>query len=349
MIEKRIIGTMPDSRVVTLFTIRNSSGEYVELLDYGASIHSIYVLDKDGNLGDIVLGADNIDELAECPYEGVTIGRCANRIAYGCFTIDGIKIKLECNRGGHFIHGGAGNYARKTFAAIMDESENSVTFLLLDTGEGGFGCCADVAITFTFGDDHKLSIQYEIRPHGDTVLCPTNHAYFNLTGTGDIREHSLKIYAIDYAPKGEIGMPVGERRQVVGTPLDFTKLRQIGEALADDTVGFFETQPSKYDDSYILDKTGFDLAAELYSKETGRIMLVYTDMPALVVFTPYAKDIAKGKGGVHFTGYCAICLETQFVPNAVNCPQYTSPIFKKDELLFSKTVYEFGVIHSEEK
>ncbi|MHB8127793.1 MAG: aldose epimerase family protein [Mobilitalea sp.] len=347
MIKKEKFGTMSDGREVNLFTLYNSSCEYVQLLDYGASIHSIYVLDKDGKLGDVVLGVDNADELEGRSYEGVTIGRCANRIAYGKFTIDGVETRLECNRGGHFIHGGSGNYANKTFAATMDEAQNCVTFRLVDTGEGGFGCYAEVAVTFTFDDNHELGIQYNIMPHGDTVICPTNHAYINLSGTGDIRDHLLKIYANYFAPKGEIGMPMGDRSQVIGTPLDFIKTRRIGEAMKDDLIGFFSSKPCIYDDSYILDKSGFGLAAELYSGETGRIMHVYTDMPALIAFTPYAKDMDHGKGGVFYTGYCAICLETQYIPNAVNCPQYTSPIFRVNELLHSKTVYVFNVVHSE--
>jgi aldose 1-epimerase len=243
MIEKRKVGTMQHGPVVNMFTIYNSMGEYVELLDYGASIHSINVFDKDNCIGDVVLGVDNIDELTGRSYEGSTIGRCANRIAYGRFTIDGIETRLECNRGEHFIHGGSGNYAKKTFSTTVDESKNSVTFTLLDTGEGGFGCAADVAVTFTFGEDHKLVIEYQILPHGSTVLCPTNHAYFNLSGTGDSSEHLLKIYASDFAPKSEIGMPVGDRIPVNGTSHDFRSMRQIGDGLADNTAGFFLSQP----------------------------------------------------------------------------------------------------------
>ena len=339
MIESRIFGTLPDGQEVNLYAIRNSYGEFVELIDFGASIHSIFVKDAYGKAGDVVLGVNNASELGRYAPEGVTIGRCAGRIAFGRYELNGKTFQLEKNSGEHQLHSGSGCYAFKMFRAETDESRNTISFYFRDTAEGGFDCEADVSVIFTFGDDHRLEIQYEITPDDDTIINPANHAYFNLAGTEDARDHQLRIFASEYAPKGDIGMPVGEIRPVAGTPLDFTQTRTLRDAMAADKEEFFTSKNVMVDDTFILSKEGFGLAAELSFPKNGRIMKVYTDMPALVLFTPTFP--MPGKDGKPRQGYSSLCLETQFVPNAVNCPQYRSPICRKGNTFISRTVFEF--------
>ncbi len=342
MIEKRKFGDLPDGRAVTLYSIKNSLGEYVELLDFGAAIHSVYVKDAEGHLGDVVLGVNEACELSgRRTFEGITIGRCANRIAFGRFEIDGKVTQLECNSSGHFLHGASGNYAHKMFQTETDEKNNTVSFFFHDTGEGGFDCEADVKVSFTFDDNHRLEIRYEMVADGDTVLCPTNHAYFNLSGDDDVRDHYLRICADQLAPKGEIGMPTGDSMDVKDTPADFRELRLIREAIDSDLDGLYFKKSKAYDDFYILSKKDYGLAAELISPKSGRRMRVYTDMPSVILYTPINLEPKAGKNGRFYDGYCSVCLETQFVPNAVNCPQYLSPVFRKGEKLISKTVYAF--------
>lgn len=333
-IKKRIFGVLPDGRTITVYTLRNRWGEYVELLDFGAAIHSIFVRDARGNLSNVVLQVNSTKELTGRSYEGVTIGRCANRIAFGRYMAEGRMIQLETNSGQHFLHGASGNYAFKLFHGQIDEAENKVTFTLLDSGEGGFDCNVQVSVSFSFGDDKRLTIEYKMIPEGTTVLCPTNHAYFNLSG-GDIREHDLQIYAETIACKGENGIPEGKNLKIKSTPWDFRNRQNIRDAIESDMTGYFDKESKVYDDTFILSKQGFGLAAELSSKAAGRKMLVYTDMPALIVFTPPPKQEKDNKK------YIAICLETQYVPNSVNCPQYQSCVFRKGEKLSSRTVYEF--------
>ena len=340
MIEKSEFGKLPDGTSVNRYTIRNSAGEFVELLDFGAAIHSVNVKDKRGDIGNVVLGVKEANELAGRSKEGVTIGRCANRIAYGRYAIDGKVTQLETNAGGHFLHGASGNYAFKKFSGETDEANNSICFYLRDKGEGGFDCEVDVQVRFTFSDDHCLEIAYDLLPYGDTVLCPTNHAYFNLSGSGDVQDNDLKINSDSIAAKGNIGIPTGENINVEGLPVDFTSQRTIREAMESDTSGFFARKPAGYDDCFILSKKGFGEAAVLAASDSGRMMRVSTDMPALIVFTPPPKEAEKGMATV----YRSICLETQFVPNAVNCPAYKSPVYRKGERFLSKTVYEFLVI-----
>ena len=341
MISKEPFGKLPDGRTAALYTIRNQHGEFVELLDFGASIHSLFVRDSLGSIDDIVLGVANASELGGFTSEGATYGRCANRIAFGQYEQDGKIIQLETEANGHFLHSGSGNYAYRLFQGEIDEKENSVSFTLHENGEGGFGCAADATIRYRFGNDHRLEIHYGITPEGDTIINPTNHAFFNLSGTADARDHLLRVYARNFAPKGDIGMPVGEICNVKNTPMDFRPPRTLRDGMQSDEIGFFGGKQVLYDDCFIFDKSGFGLGAELVSPANGRTMRVYTDMPAMVLFTPTFPLPGLGKPNKASSGYSSLCLETGFVPNAINCPKYDSPLCRKGQKFTSNTVFEF--------
>lgn len=345
MITKTQFGSFKDGRKISLYTISNSFGESVGLLDYGAAVHSVKVRSRDGQIGDVVLGVEKAEELLAYSFEGVTIGRCANRIAQGRYGWKGKTYQLEQNRNGHFFHGASGNYAHQMFHAKYCEDGDSIVFGLRDTGKGGFDCEADVRITFSFDDSHRLTICYEITPDGDTIVSPTNHAYFNLSGQSDVRDHLLRIYAGRTAVKDAEGIPRGEVRNVRCTGMDFRELRSIREAMGQErrTV---DAELLTYDEYYLLESQKSP-AAELFAPDTGRVMRVFTDMPGLILFTPYVKEARKGKYGEVYQGYCAICLETQHIPNAVNCAGFLKPTVLAHQTFCSKTSYEFGVIEDE--
>jgi aldose 1-epimerase len=343
MIKKSIFGKLPDGRDVTMFTIFNCHGEYIELLDFGASIHSIFVKDRNGRLGDVLLGVTEAAELAERSLEGTMIGRVGNRISYGKCVIDGKIVQLDTNHNGNFLHGGSGNYAFRMFTANVGENENTVSFYYRDTGEGGFGNNVDAIVHYTFTDDHSLKLRYEMTPEETTILCPTNHAYFNLSDYGDARDHILRVYSENLAKKAHIGVPMGGLQSVKGTPADFTEPRIIWEALGSPPNSFFSDGRILFDDFYVLPNDGYNLAADLYSPKTGRRMKTYTDMQSLILFTPANCSNRRGKRDIAYLDYSGVCLETQFVPNAVNCPEFKSPIFKKGEKLETTTVYAFSV------
>lgn len=342
MIEKNFFCGLKDGRTVSSYTITNSRGEYVTLLDYGATIHQLVVRDKNGCLGDVVLGADRND-FDSCSYKGGTIGRCANRIGYGRCIIDGKEIQLEQNMMGHFLHGASGNYAEKLFSGEMLPEENKVVFHWLDEGSGGWESTVQADFAFSFDDECKLTLSLEMVADGTTVLNPTNHAYFNLMGTGDVREHQLWIGADQRVTRGEMGLPNGGKQSVAQTPADFTKVRSIRAAMGSDSVNYFRKDKIMFDEFYVYDDRQLRHVATLFCPENGREMQVFTDMPCLVLFCAGGRKPETGKEGALYEGYCAVCLETGFVPNAVNCPEYVSPVFAAGEKLTATTVYRFDV------
>lgn len=342
MVEKNCFCRLKDGRTVSSYLITNSRGEYVTLLDYGATIHQIVVLDKNGCLGDVVLGADPAF-FESCTYKGGTIGRCANRIGYGRCIIDGKEMQLEQNMMGHFLHGASGNYAEKLFSGEMFPKENKVVFHWMDAGDGGWENTVQADFAFSFDDEGKLTLSLEMCGDGTTVLNPTNHAYFNLMGTGDAREHRVWIGADQRVTRGEMGLPNGGKQGVRGTPADFTVERSIREAMDSDNMNYFRKDKVMFDEFYVYEDRSPRHAATLYCSESGREMRVYTDMPCLVLFCAGGRKPESGKNGVLYEGYCAVCLETGFVPNAVNCPGYVSPVFAAGEKLTATTVYHFGV------
>lgn len=340
MVTKKLFCFLEDGRAVYSYRITNAYGEYVTLLDYGATIQEIVVRDGDGTLGDVVLGASP-DCLEKSSYRGGTIGRCANRIAYGRYIVNGKPYQLEQNMAGHFLHGASGNYANKLFTGKAAAEENAVTFYWHDTGEGGFDCCVDAAFTFSFDDEGRLALSLEMSGDSATILNPTNHAYFNLSGAGDARNHWLQILSDRRVSRDELGLPNGGSLPVAGTPADFTRGCRIWDAMASDPGRYFKKARPSYDEFYLLDRKEYRLAAILCSPEKGRIMKVFTNMPCLILFLGAGRKPETGKQGQLYDGYCAVCLETGFVPNAIRCPQYDSPWFEKGEKLIAKTVYQF--------
>ena len=332
---------LADGRAVTAYEITNRWGESAVIVNYGAILASLRVLDRDGHLEDVVLGADPGQDISAVPYTGAVMGRCGNRIAYASFTIDGRTYHLTPMEGPHHLHGAGGNWARQFFTA--ETGENSVTLHLLDDGRDGWECEADAAITYTFDDNHALTIDYRVTAGGDTVLSPTNHSYFNLHPARDVLDTRMQIFTDRYAPKSDLHMPDGRTAPVEGTPLDFTVPRTFREALSRGSETFFPPYQDSFDDFYVIPGQGFRQLAEAFCPENGRVMRVFSDAQSVILYTPVLREPVVNKGGRSFTGHIAFCLEAQFVPNSVNCPEYRSPVFHKGEALHSRTVYAFDV------
>jgi len=322
---------------VFIYTLKNAFGESVDLLSYGAAIHRFIMLDKNGELKDVVLGAKDGEAFKGFVGEGIAVGRCANRIAKGECVVNGKKIVLEKNSGELNIHSGQDHYGKQFWEAEVDEATNTVRFYLEDQGKSGFNCVVHACISYTFHDDHQLKITYDLDPEDDTVLSPTNHSYFNLD-QGDVRDLELTIHATNYAPRTENKLPEGDIVPVAGTVFDYTNPTLIGEGM-----NRTENPVMGYDDNWILDGEGFRKVARLHSNQSGRTLNVYTDMPGLVCFVGGPREPVPGKDGRTYGPYSFICLETQYVTNAVNCPQYVSPVHLSHEKLHSETVFEVVV------
>ena len=343
MITSYHFADLEDGRPITAYKITNRWGEYAVILNYGAVIQSLVVKDRDGNLGDVVLGPDEGQAPGFMCRPASVMGRAANRIAYGKFTIDGKEYQLKIARGEHHLHGNTGNYAGQFFD--VTPGDDCVTLSLLDTGEDGWECTCDTHITYTFTDNHSLTIDYSITAHGSTVICPTNHAYFNLDYPNEILDTKLKIFTDNYAPKSAIGMPDGRRAPVAGTPMDFSKGMTFAEGFASDKIGFFPEGRLGYDDFFVLPDDGFRQVAEAVNPNSGRRMRVFSDAEGLTLFTPSgAFGPTPNKYGKILEGFTSFCLETQYVPNAVNCEGYQSPVFRDGETMHSTTVYAFDTV-----
>ncbi len=337
MIESYVFSTLKDGRDVMAYAITNTYGEKATILNYGATIASLEVLNRDGILQDVVLGADRYESLEDGQYLGQVMGRCGNRIANATFTIDEHTFHLDPMEGVHHLHGAKGNFANQLFEVSC--SKNTVSLHYVDDGQDGWESPLDVTIRYTFDDSHALRIEYECIAYGDTLISPTNHAYFNLNAPHDVLDTELMIHAKYYAPKSELHMPDGSLELVKNTPLDFTSMRRMGHTLDRD---FFPDYQDSYDDFFLLDEKGFKEAAVAYHPESGIEMKVFTDAPTIILYTPVVEEGVTNKDQMEFKGHIAFCLETQYMPNAINCDTYVKPIFHKGEMMTSCTVFAFS-------
>lgn len=308
----------------TLFKIENKKGSSVSITDLGASVQSILVPDRNGVLGDVVLGYDTPQEyLDNDGYFGATVGRYANRIAGAAFKLGDKTYNITANEGANTLHGGIG-FSKRRFS-VKTIGESSVCFELFDEAQSdGFPGNVTVSVCYELTDSNELLIIYTASSDSDTVLNLTNHSYFNLAGRGDILAHELMINAASYLPVDAELIPTGEVRAVDGTPFDFRTRRKVKN-------GF-------YDHCFVLNG---GVCAELYEPESGRKMRVTTDMPAVQFYAGGATGARSGKNGAVYGKNSALCLETQFYPDSPNRPEFPSTVLKAGETYSSRTVYEF--------
>ena len=342
MVHSQSFGRLPSGEEVTLFTITNGEGESVGVLDYGATLYAASVKDRKGTIGDVVLGAPDAASIPNCSYMGSIIGRYSNRVPGGKCVIDGKPVQLEQNLGDDFVHGASGNYAKKLFHSTADNAGNRVVFTLRDLGEGGFGNAMDVTVTYAFGDDHCLALTIEMKAEETTIVNPACHAYFMLDD-GDARDMQLRIPTAVCATKGPSGAPDGGFRDGTNTPADFLQAKTLRQAMATHPEGYFQQEPIGYDEYYIYSEDGMQLKAELTSATNGRRLSIYADAPGLVFYNPACRVPEHGKNGATYGGYNAVCLQPGFVPNAINCPAYASPVCGKGESYRLQIRYQFSI------
>jgi aldose 1-epimerase len=342
--EKIEFGEKDGERQAYLFKATNSHGAYIEVIEYGATIRSIVIPDRTGNLGDVVLGKEKLDDYqAETFHSASAIGRIANRVKGPGFSVGDKKVVLDSGDGsGIILHSGPGNYATKFFEGSVKDNGDSaaITMKYTDTGEAGFGDTVDVQITYTFDEKDRLTIEYRTIPQEDTVVALTNHAYFNLGGhaSESIAEHTLQIDADFYTLMIKEDVISGGVLSVNATPYDLRKEMPVGYYFSDDFDG--------YDTNFVLNGKGYRKISTLYDPASGRRMETYTDMPGVQVFTG-GKDTnitTNGKNGVVYKPGCFVCLETQFFPDAANVAHFPSPVQYAGGEYVSRTGYYFSAV-----
>jgi len=347
-IEKHAFGTA-DGQGIDLYVLRNPSGMEVSITNYGGAVVSLKVPDRAGKLADVVLGYDDLQGyVTDTAYFGAIIGRYANRIAHGQFTLNGASFSVPKNDGGNALHGGIKGFNKRIWTAKEISSSEGpaleLTYYSKDAEEGYPGNLT-AKVTYSLTAKNELKIEYQASTDKETVVNLTNHSYFNLAGqgNGDILGHRLTIHAQEFSPVDSTLIPTGDMRDVHGTPFDFSHPEAIGARINQDD------QQLKfgrgYDHNWILNSKGehpLSLAAEVYEPGSGRAMEVWTTEPGVQFYSGNFLDgTVHGKEGKVYGHRSAFCLETQHFPDSPNHPAFPSTVLKPGQRFHSTTVYKF--------
>ena len=336
-------GNLPDGAAVEQYTLSNAAGIICKIINYGGIITELHVPDKNGRLADVVLGFDKFERyLQSHPYFGAIVGRYANRIAKGKFTLDGKTYSLAINNGPNHLHGGLKGFDKVVWQGVPLDSKDGATLKLSYTspdGEENYPGTLKTEVTYTLTDKNELRIDYRAVTDKATPINLTNHSYFNLAGTGSVLDHELKLAAKNFTPTDDTLIPTGEIKSVRGTPFDFTEAKTIGR-----DIGQLFTQPHRgYDHNFVLDNQGkIALAAWVFEPKSGRVMEVLTDQPGIQLYTANFLADMQGKGGKKYGKYGAFCLETQHFPDSVNHPHFPSAILSPGAEYRTTTIFRFS-------
>jgi aldose 1-epimerase len=331
-----------------MYTLTNKHGMEVGLANYGARITSIKVPDKNGEFADVVLGYDSIPQYINAikrPYLGCTVGRYANRIGGGTFTIDGTEYTLATNNAPNHLHGGLVGFDKVVWSAKMVENGVRFRYLAKD-GEEGYPGNMPVEVTYTLGDDNALRIDGRATTDKPTVINLTNHSYFNLAGEGSpsVLDHRLTIHAEHYLPVDEFNLVLGHKAKVAGTPLDFRQAKPVGEEINSEHEQV--VRGHGYDHAFIIDGETDALkhAATLVDTGSGRIMKVHTTEPTVHLYSGnFLIPELVGKSGRPYYRRSALCLETQHAPDSPNHPEWPTTVLRPGETYSTTTIFEFLV------
>ena len=342
---RELFGMSKDGKEVYAFTLENKNGVKARMLNFGAILLNLYVPDEKGNIDDLVLGFDNLnDYYGNESFFGVTIGPSANRIGNASFKIGSKEYKMEVNDGPNNLHTHMENGFHKRVWDVIDETDNSVTFMLESPdGDLGFPGNRKFFLTYSLSDDNSLKLIYHAESDAETLINMTNHTYFNLSGhkSGKIEDHILKICAGSYTPVMEGAIPTGEIVSVDRTPLDFTDPKRIGNDIEAD---FEQLKLVKgYDHNFVIDGADGTLReiALVVDPASGRKLQAFSTLPGLQFYAGNCIGKEKGKEGALYGPRMGLCLETQYFPDAINKPNFPSVIFGPERDYDAVTVYRF--------
>ena len=336
-------GKTPEGVKIERFDLSNDQGLTASVTNFGATLTSLTVPNRSGRSETVTLGFDTLEGyLADTWFFGATIGRYANRIAKGKFSLDGMEYHLAQNSPPSHLHGGPKGFHKWVWSAETRSYEDSVSVAfsrLSPDGEEGYPGNLSVTVTYTLNNRNELAIDYRAETDKTTPINLTNHTYWNLkgVGNGDVLEHLLTLHAESYLPTDEDRIPTGELRAVQGTPMDFTRPVKIGARIDQVTGG-------GYNHCYVL-KKGADplsLAASVYEPFSGRVMEIYTTEPGIQFYSGHFLKNYRGTKGILFNPYDGFCLEAQHFPNSVNTPQFPSTLLRPGELYRQRTLHQFS-------
>lgn len=342
---KREFGKNSKGEQAYFYEISNAAGMKAIVTDFGATLHSLYVPDKDGNFRDVVWGYDSVAEyeIDNGPFFGATVGRIANRVGGSKVTIDGVEYQMETNERTNCLHSGPNCYHVRMWNAEIFET--SVKFSILSPdGDQGLPGNFDVSVTYTVTDDNGLKITYDGISDKDTFVSMTNHSYFNLNGenSDSVLEHEMMVNADAYTRVNNEMIATGEILDVTGTALDFRTAKPIGRDinLAEEPLEI----GGGYDHNFVINAHNPDEAiVKVSSEESGIVMEVFTDYPGIQVYSGNFLCDKPGKGGRIYSNRSAVALETQQFPNAANRDNFPSPLLKAGEKFHTETEYRFSI------
>ena len=340
-ITKTYFGTTAGAEVY-LYTLTNELGLEVSITQFGGAITSLKVPDRNGALGDIVLGYETLEDYVRYPrYFGALIGRHANRIAQGQFSLNGTNYQLPRNNGANHLHGGFNGFDKRVWSAREDDNVLRLLYLSKD-GEESYPGNLTAFVDYHLSDS-ELSINYRATTDSETIVNLTNHSYFNLGGEGTILDHELTLNAGSFTPVSDDLIPTGEIKEVAGTPMDFRNSRAIGSQIGEpyDQLGF----TGGYDHNFVLNDWDGSMrsAARLYEPRSGRVLEILTTQPGIQFYSGNFLDGSLiGKQGVAYERYTGLCLEPQQFPDAPNHSHFPSTILRPGEEYSEATVFRFS-------
>jgi aldose 1-epimerase len=346
-IPKEVFGKTADGTTVDIYTLRNSKGAEARIINYGGIIVSLKVPDRDGKMGDVELGFDNLnDYLNRNPFFGCMVGRYGNRIGNAKFTLGGKQYTLAANNGPNSLHGGLKGFDKKLWAARSFQGDKGpsleLKYLSAD-GEEGFPGNLSVTATYTMTEDNAMQLEYVATTDKETVVNLTQHSYFNLSGKGSVLDYELMIPADKFTPADKTQIPTGEIKSVEGTPFDFRKPTKIGARINNDDEQL--KFGSGYDHNWVVTKPAGQLAllARVYDPASGRVLEAFSTEPGFQFYTANHMSNVTGKGGAIYKAREAFCIEPQHYPDSPNKPNFPSAALKPGETYRNTIIYKFSV------